>query len=436
MQGGFTMSDYPKLLIINDESLYKKNATGITLRSLIKSWPSQAVIEFHLWKPSVEEDESIDLRAYLIPREVFPLNKLLRKITRASQEGESRGISFGGVKSTNPNNNLKSGIKEYAKYLGESKCIDISPVISILRRESFIPDVIYTMGSRFAMHKLTTLLAQYYGCGTCFHFMDNWRETAFKNTPIFMGLNRKLNDSIAEVICHSNTSLVISPLMKSAYEKKYGGNYSILMNSVKIENPCLFEDKDCLLFSYAGGLHLNRYKSLLQIQKVIGKLSIAAKLLIYTNSNSKEKYGDLFDKSITEFREFVPHDRVREIYEEADVLIHVESFDPEQIEYTKYSLSTKIPEYMSSGKPILCYAPENISVYQYVETSGGGLCASTEKDLLDCIVQLAENKQLRKNIGEKGFQQALLHHDIIAAQTLFLNVIKSDVKRLECDNEQ
>lgn len=423
------MKGYPKLLIINDESIYKKNATGITLRSLVRTWPTDSIIEFHLWNPSEEEREDLEFKSFLLPANVLPINRLFRLVTRASQENESNGISFGRNISTLSKWNLTHDIKEYAKYIGESKCVNIRPVVELLSRESFIPDVIYTMGSRFAIHSIVDKLANYYKCGTCFHFMDNWRESAFVNTSSILKLNYKLNLSINKVMEHNTNSLVISPLMKIAYEDKYKGNYDVLMNSVSINKPCKFVNHDSIHFVYAGGLHLNRYVSLLVIQDTISRVRINAKLYIYTSITNRKKYENLFDKNITVFRDFLPHNRVREVYEDADVLLHVESFDEKQLLYIKYSLSTKIPEYMSSGKPILCYAPENISVYQYVNITKSGLCASNKASLEKCILALYNSAGLRKKIGCKGYNQALIHHEIHMSQNRFVSVIKSNVKQ-------
>ena len=67
------MDQYPRILIVNDESIYKKNATGITLRSLLKTWPSERALELHLWKPSQVEKEDLAIRDFQIPKRVFPI---------------------------------------------------------------------------------------------------------------------------------------------------------------------------------------------------------------------------------------------------------------------------------------------------------------------------------------------------------------------------
>ena len=44
----FDKDFYPKVLIINQQSIKKKNATGITLRSLWVEWPDDKVLEIYL----------------------------------------------------------------------------------------------------------------------------------------------------------------------------------------------------------------------------------------------------------------------------------------------------------------------------------------------------------------------------------------------------
>ena len=68
------MKQYPKVLIVDGESYYKKNATGITKRSLFGDWPSSRIMEFHLVKPGSIESESHNVRDFLIPPQVFPIN--------------------------------------------------------------------------------------------------------------------------------------------------------------------------------------------------------------------------------------------------------------------------------------------------------------------------------------------------------------------------
>ena len=41
------MEHYNRVLIINSQSMFKNNATGITLRSLWGNWPKDKILEFY-----------------------------------------------------------------------------------------------------------------------------------------------------------------------------------------------------------------------------------------------------------------------------------------------------------------------------------------------------------------------------------------------------
>ena len=427
------MEKYPKVLIINDESIYKENATGITLRSLFKLWPSSNVREFHLWKATKIEREGLKINASEIPQKTFPINCFLRKLTGASISEESGGIGFGSGVSIHDVNmkSAKLGIKEYVKWTSETWFINIKYIISILKQEKFVPDIIYTFGGRFGVHNVVYKLSKYYKCPVCVHYMDNWRETLFSNTPNCFNLNRKINISIERIEKLGKYSLVISPLMEKKYKELYHGNYKVLMNSIDIADSKDSEiefDHNKIKFVYAGGLHLNRYQALLDIQAAIAKSSIDPNLLIYTSDDNRRKYQALFNPKVTIFREFLPHDRVNEIYSEADVLVHMESFDKVKQLYTKYSLSTKIPEYMFSGKPILCYASRELAVSQYITRCKAGLCCDNKTELDAAVKKLTLDSNLRTILGKMGKEIAIANHNISKARELLLFVFENNIK--------
>jgi len=53
-----------------------------------------------------------------------------------------------------------------------------------------------------------------------------------------------------------------------------------------------------------------------------------------------------------------------------DILIDVESFDRKMKYKTRLYISTKIPEYLASGKPILAVGPDDISSIRYLKRLG------------------------------------------------------------------
>jgi glycosyltransferase involved in cell wall biosynthesis len=298
--------------------------------------------------------------------------------------------------------NAKDILKIWLKALVENSPL-IIPKDFLKIIDGFKPEVIYTMGADFFTHRIVLYFAKRYGIPVVMHFMDNWRETAFTQDARLLGINRKLECQVEEIEKHMNYGLTISQCMADAYKKEYGHEYFALMHTIK---PMDVEEiaHDGLNLVYAGGLHLNRNLMLHELSETIKSMP-DVKLFIYTSKDNRTKYESEFSGVNTFFMDALPHSQIEEVYKTADVLVHVESFDKNVVDFTKYSMSTKIPEYMACKKPILCYAPEKLASSQCIVESGAGISVHAAEELCDAIESLRD-KTTRISMGFAGLRYA------------------------------
>jgi hypothetical protein len=106
----------------------------------------------------------------------------------------------------------------------------------------------------------------------------------------------------------------------------------------------------------------------------------------------------------------------------------MESFKEMYRTFIKYSLSTKIPEYMYSGKPILFFGPESITVSKYIKENHVGLVANTWESLERSLIEL-KNDIHRKSLGENGKKLAIQNHSVEASRIIFENAIDKSLGR-------
>jgi glycosyltransferase involved in cell wall biosynthesis len=221
-------------------------------------------------------------------------------------------------------------------------------------------------------------------------------------------------------------------MMARHYEELFTGiEHLELMNCTDL--PSCAKDyrrpMNYMNFVYAEGLHLNLHKQLLEIETTIQKANeessgAKGKLLIYTSERDRALYEKQFDCKTTSFLLYVPHDQIQGVYNNADILVHVEAFDSELIACTKYSISTKISEYMLSEKVILCYAPRNIAVYEYIESNDAGLFAPNFDEMQKAIrICLGDDPKLAK-MGRNGRKVALVAHTTAAGRRILMNAIE------------
>lgn len=253
--------------------------------------------------------------------------------------------------------------------------------------------------------------------------MDNWIEhIQWANNPLLHFYTKKIRQWNAKCITRSCNAIVISPSMKLAYEKKLKIKCYTLMNSfepsISINHS---SEHDILHFIYAGGLHLERWKSLREIAMVIKNLNIKAIMDVYTNNH---EYKSQFEGLPVVFHEYVAHDKIQEVYMKSDLLIHVERYNKELTPFFKYSISTKIPEYLSVGKPLLFYGPKQIGLYSYLAENHAAYLAYDKESLISTIKTFIKKENLEL-VLKNAYQLFLKNHTVENAHTILLEIVQS-----------
>ncbi len=275
-------------------------------------------------------------------------------------------------------------------YIEDEKCteeysFDYSEWNRIIRvLKKFKADIIYTTASASKILALLIYLKYRTRTPVLMHYFDNWREIGHVNMK--NGLLKLLGGS-------HERALVISDEMNNYYSKRYHGNYTTLMIGTIKQGEKRHADhytNRVKRIMYAGGLHLGRAQALSEVEKIINSTFDCVKLVIATFSQGEgyNKYHELFDETKTEFLLDVCHSDMEAYYDKADALLFIETAPEDQLNYLRYSMSTKIPEYLSSGIPILCYAKPGIASYEYFKRTSTALLASTTEEVKKYITEI------------------------------------------------
>jgi glycosyltransferase involved in cell wall biosynthesis len=404
-----------RVLLVNSQSLYENNSTSITLKSIISYFDTDSILEVYYYPINNYNDESLQINSIQLNRKT----KLLYSIIAKFYKGKLKH----GVNNKIVNKEIQSGVSKLNKL--KKIILALNDYMKIRMKynkkqialiDEFKPDIIYTLGSSIFPLEISLYFSKRYSIPIVLHHMDNWRETAYIDSFLLKPCRNKLLKNINNVESVMECGMAISDEMAEYYSELSNNKYVSLMNTVpKLHINGQTKNEDEIHLVYAGGLHLNRWKALLEFEKVINKFNKEdklVKLIIFTKQEDRQKYEHIFDKSLTKFYNYLPHNEVHRIYEMANILIHVESFDNELIKFTKYSLSTKIPEYMSSGRPIICYAPSELAVYKYIEKNTCGISVSSNEELYNGLELLLGNFELRKKMGENGKAVSAERHSI------------------------
>lgn len=402
-----------KILIVNSHSINVPNSTGITLRSIINFFNRDELLEVYYY-PVTNNSVTNATFSLKLESKTKPLYNIISKLYKGKFKTNMTLKIVEDEIRNKPSllNNIKKIILAYDDWLKPNiECNE--ELLEKVRK--FSPDVVYTLGSSIFSLRLANYFSTSFEIPIVLHHMDNWRETTYSNSRLLKYPRIKLLEELDKVESKMNFGMTISEEMARAYEKLSGKKYLSLMHTVKpVNEPVELQNLNKIInLVYAGGLHLERWRALKQVEEAISEADFKnteVNLVVFTKKNDKEKYEKQFDDKIVKFKDFLPHNEVLKIYEIADVLIHVESFDPKIVSFTKYSLSTKIPEYMASGRPILCFAPKMIASSNYIMESNCGISVSNYNDLVQAVEHLVDNKNLREHMGQCGIKKAHEKH--------------------------
>ncbi len=416
-----------RILIVNYQSINSPNSSGITLSTLLNGVLKENILEICLTTPSTE---NIDINYHIAPESINPLKYFFNNILKGRNATEIFNRSL--KKNVTSNKTKIVGLKKKLKEIIRSY-LDASPIFfdkkTLNIAQNFNPDIIYTLGSSIETMRMAIKLSNKCKCPILLHYMDNWRESIYLGS--IMTIPRMiLHKLINKIEKKSKAGLVISKRMAEEFSRYGKIKFYPLMNSIdkrKIQTPTLNRNKS-LKMVYIGGLHLNRHEPLFDIEKCVRELrndGLIIKVEIY--SHEKDYYlGTMFDNEIIEFKGSLDHNKIYEVFKNADILLHMESFRSEDILFTKYSLSTKISEYLSSGKPILCYAPKEIAVHQYINETSSGFACSNIKELKNKLTTLINDPEKRFSMAKKGVETAQAHHTFEQSRnTLFRAIIEN-----------
>lgn len=166
---------------------------------------------------------------------------------------------------------------------------------------------------------------------------------------------------------------------------------------------------------YAGSLYCNRWKTLSAIgdaMKVINQDAIKMEMYVYSQSVlTDEQERALSEDKYIHFMGCVNPDKLPQIYTNADIALHVESFDKKYMLETEHSFSTKLTDLMVSSCAILAICWDQNSGWNYVKDNDAAICLSRYEDILPKMLEIVSNPSIIQQYAKKAAECGIVNHN-------------------------
>ena len=155
-------------------------------------------------------------------------------------------------------------------------------------------------------------------------------------------------------------------------------------------------------FLFTGNIYANRWKSLRLLANAL-KETEAGVLNIYTaNPITKEIDKALNIEGVSKIHAPVSQEKVIELQNDADVLVHAEAFDKANKLLVRCAISTKIMDYLSVGRTILAIGPSDISSIEYLCDNDLAFVADSPSAILKVLELIKDKPEILLEYAQKG----------------------------------
>ena len=167
---------------------------------------------------------------------------------------------------------------------------------------------------------------------------------------------------------------------------------------------------------YIGKFYCGRWKTLALLAKCLKKINEQEQkivLQIYTKDDISKKQNKLLNDGKNSFiMGGVSPDKIQEVYNHADIALHVEGLDARNKLLTKYSFSTKITDCMSSGCAVMVISWNQHSGYQYLSGNDIAFSMCDEKSTMETLRLIAENPDVVLDYAKTVYEYGAENHQL------------------------
>jgi glycosyltransferase involved in cell wall biosynthesis len=417
-------TDYRKILIIG-QPFNVTSGGGITLTNLFSGWPIDKIaVAFAPWGEvgittqicntyyRIGNEEHKWRFPFYIFKRPFPLSGVITDLINVEKNNSQyrKGLkSFLADIVLNP---LLSwlGLFHYGSE------ITLSEKLKDWLRE-FKPDILYFQVSTLEGIVFACQLIDHLKIPSAVHMMDDWPSTISMSGPLKKFWRNKIDKEFRILLDKVHLHLSISESMSEEYKIRYGKEFIAFHNPIQLHawlvhrktNFALNKEHITILFSGRIGTGISL--SLIEVASAIDSLeydNLSIKFHIQTTNKENDICHKLQRFKCVVINPTVDYKEIPEIFSNADMLVLANDFNSKAINFLRFSMPTKAPEYMISGTPVLVYAPQETAVSKFFSLNNCGYCVTSQgrEELSKAIHYMLSNEEYRRQISENAVNLA------------------------------
>jgi glycosyltransferase involved in cell wall biosynthesis len=418
---------HPKVLIVCHRAFNDKGASGNSLASYFKHWDPDALAELYLYAELPCGPMSSRCQRYYRITDFDALRSV------PGQQPCGHVVSGADIAAATGKAGLgPSRLQQRVYEFGRKKYASVMLLRDAIWRlarwqtdeldawvDDFSPDVVFLVagGEYTFAYDVTRYVARRCAVPLVVFLGDDWYSVSrFSFSPLFWLHKALIRGTMRRVVGSAARLFSICDLMGEEFRRIFGIEYTTLPTACgPIAAEPAWGAGTPVEMSYIGKVSLGRWTTLGRIGEALGKINAPgqrARLRIYsTECLNNRMVKRLSIPGAMEFMGGLSAVEVGQVIEKSDILVHVESMDKVNRRLTRLSLSTKIPEYLASGRCILAAGPAEVASIRYIQDHEAGMVITDMEALRENLETLVSNPELRRSYAQSALRLAHERHD-------------------------
>ena len=253
---------------------------------------------------------------------------------------------------------------------------------------------------------------------------DYYFNKHFSLNPIYQLYKETYKALIRKVLAWRGSAIYISDKIRDKYNVEFGldGETVYLTSTVKRKEFRIIDKKNPLI-TYFGNIRMGRNESLNMIADALGKINPSYRMEVYSNEKDEKYYGIFSENPYVVYGGSIPYEAVQEKMQNSDITVVVEGFKPEDIELSRYSLSTKAADALASGAAILAFGSQECGIIEYLQSTNAATVCTEKSELEQAIRRIMLDSDLQKKHYDEAVRMTQAHHNLKSSTAVFEHVV-------------
>lgn len=227
---------------------------------------------------------------------------------------------------------------------------------------------------------------------------------------------------------------VISENQKIEYEKYFNKECRLLWKGYDFNKNNSIDKKfnQPLKLLFTGNIYHGRWKTIQLIGNELNKINnekIVAEMYVYTMSPITRRINKSLNIPGSVFlMGGISAEKVMELQDIADILIHTEAFSIKERLVARLSFSTKVVDYFYKGKCIFAVGHKKSASINYLLKNDAAIIVNNKRDISNSIIYLINNPDKIREYEQKSWNCGKRNHQISEIQSKLysdlINLIK------------